>query len=155
MQGIRCPVQFMTWNRCFSYLAAKVGMAWETQIISVICKRKTGTQEFHLSVITYDQVITQVVSGNMGMFEYANSSKSGMLATLWKPSKCKMLNATRYSSLCSTKKILWKKYIVWWCQKGQYHDACKWENLSEFPKSATFWPVLNRLTLQPSFSLNN
>lgn len=59
-----------------------VDMAWETQTGDpVICARKTGTQEFHLSVITCDQAITQVVSSNMDMFEYTNS-KSGMVATL-------------------------------------------------------------------------
>lgn len=53
-------------------------MAWEAQIILVICIRKTGTQEFRLSMIAYDQAITQVVSSNMGLyseqFDYIGSS---------------------------------------------------------------------------------
>ena len=45
-----------------------VGVAWETQIVPGIYIRKAGTQEFHLSMIMYDQAVTQVVSSNVDVY---------------------------------------------------------------------------------------
>lgn len=52
-------------------------LAWETQMVSVTCVRKRGTQEFHVFMVTHDQAITQVISINMRLyseqFEYVNN----------------------------------------------------------------------------------
>lgn len=64
-------------NQVLQLPSAMAPLAWETQMIFVVCVRKTGTQDFHVFMVTHDQVITQVISSKMGLyseqFEYVNN----------------------------------------------------------------------------------
>ncbi|RMC09891.1 hypothetical protein DUI87_12678 [Hirundo rustica rustica] len=46
-------------NQVLHLPSAMVPLAWETQMIPLTCVRKTGTEEFHVFMVTHDQAITQ------------------------------------------------------------------------------------------------